>query len=189
MLYNGPHSHIYFMAKTLSDLFEKKFIKSDEMGNAQSSTEPLTRKTIRELKDSMKDIEHQLRLLRRRGIDWTKTPDYTAFYQPPDPKMKRMSDIRVKEMSFTDRSDLSVAISTLPSEHLRGVIQIVEEEMPGVLRPDIEDIELDLDILNNTCLCRIESYVSRCHKENKMIEDSLNGTINLSDFNNNNRCK
>jgi len=24
MLYNGPHSHIYFMAKTLSDIFEKK---------------------------------------------------------------------------------------------------------------------------------------------------------------------
>jgi len=173
MLYNGPHSHFYFMAKTLSDIFEKKFIKPDELGSSQSSTEPLTRKTIRELKESMKEIEHQLRLLRKRGIDWTKTPDYAAFYQPPDPKIKRLSDTRVREMSFTDRSDLSVAISTLPSEQLRGVIQTVEEEMAGVLRQDTEDIELDLDILNNICLCRIESYVKRCHKETKMIEESL----------------
>eukprot|EP01125_Pyxidicula_operculata_P010617 TRINITY_DN3498_c0_g1_i2.p1 TRINITY_DN3498_c0_g1~~TRINITY_DN3498_c0_g1_i2.p1 ORF type:complete len:392 (+),score=65.29 TRINITY_DN3498_c0_g1_i2:75-1250(+) len=170
LLYNPKHTDIHYMAKTLSVIFEEQFPKAEEL----ESCPPILkqgrmRESISELKRSIKTVEERLKDLRQKGLDWTKTESFRATHDQRSAKVRPGSSVKVREFTYDEKTRLSYSLHELSSENLKGVIQIIEEQMPQFFVDDAQEYELNLDSLDNITLSRLEDYVNKCSADGKKL--------------------
>jgi len=162
MAFNEHDSEVYAMAKNLSEYFDRAFAHALEMESPKPLiTKPELQNAISSLKDAMKTVEQELKDLRSYGIGWSKAPDFVKFHPPPSKHMKFRSQITVHPFSESEKAQLHENIHSLPPPYLRGVVQIIEEEMPHFLHADASELLIDIDQLDSMTLSRLEFYTKK----------------------------
>jgi len=179
--YNLPDSDIYFMAHTLSKLFEKELKKIKQM-----ETNVTAKSEFQEMQDIISDLrnEHQKLLQElhklvkdQKALTFTTTHPTTSnrIYSPvqrrqgsikakktPKGKKGRFSKSKMISPSFSleQKEILSNNISALTPENLQRMVEILSQEMPQLVKNG--QIEIDLEQLGDATLNRLDEFVNNC---------------------------
>jgi len=98
---------------------------------------------VAELKSELQALRMQLRLMAQM----------TANVQ------MQTQTIKVGELTYEEKRDLSMKINQLDSDKLAKVVQIIAERMPLGSHSASEDIEIDIDALDVDTLRRLQDFV------------------------------
>lgn len=167
MTYNHPDSDVYKMAKTLSDIFEENVKKAIEIA------EKTTEETIKEYKEKIETYQQMI-------ADYEKKINEIREQMPKDvipiievKKIKSTAKTN-RPMHYEEKVRLSKMINELDEKYYSGIISIIEQEMPDVLKTDSEELELDIDELEPYVLWRLDdflnTYVTTLPKDAEQVE-------------------
>jgi len=198
MTYNPPENQIHQMAKSLLQMFQKKFMKlkravdnreavpvtppeeeeeeeattemfeesqgEDFQKNMQLRTE--LESSIGELQTTLTTMRSDLGTLRQREVDRiiqesTSSPSRSPPATPsPEGGRKRGRPRKPSTVTYEEKKALSENINDLTAEDMLTVIKIIETSMPSLATDPEESMELDLDILNESTLRRLQQFVN-----------------------------
>jgi len=160
MQYNPPNSDIYHMASELSDVFEKKYKHVPKVSEFDDNR-PQKKAMEKKYEDLQKQVEWMQRELEtmKSGGPVPSRPGMGAR-RPGGAKSDRMN----REMTFEEKRQLSLNINKLPNDKIGRVVSIIRQRMPQLVGED-DEIEVDIDALDNSCLRYLEEYVSQCLKK------------------------
>lgn len=172
--YNPAQTEVHGFAIGLSNLFEKRFASLGSGGSLPSTTAPITEvppeqsaedtklkaelaSTINELKDSVKSAREEIaKLKKQKGLAASPAAPAPRPRAPPRPREE------LKEMTFDEKQQLSLAINNLQPENLGKIVQIIHQRMPNLAQNSPDEIEIDIDALDTGTLRALEKYVKSC---------------------------
>jgi hypothetical protein len=166
--FNPPGTDVHECAKALKDISEKRIkrlpkpaadSKRGGYGNLSDSpglgtpTGGGTAADQRKMADMMRKMEQM-----QRDLEMVKSKGSSAK-TPAGAGSKRKSVAPAnKIMTFEDKRTLSLNINKLPHEKLGKVVEIIKKRRSNVVG-NSEEIEIDIDLLDNTTLKELDKYV------------------------------
>ena len=166
MFFNPAGTDVHECAKALKDISEKRIkrlpkapTKSEHLsdspgvGTPNSSGEG-TAASQRRMADMMRQMEQM-----KREIEMVKSTKSTSHKKAADGgKRKSSGGSSNKVMTFEDKRNLSLNINKLEHNQLGKVVEIIKKRRSNVVG-DNEEIEIDIDLLDNTTLRELDKYV------------------------------
>eukprot|EP01017_Pseudomicrothorax_dubius_P041090 TRINITY_DN6542_c0_g1_i4.p1 TRINITY_DN6542_c0_g1~~TRINITY_DN6542_c0_g1_i4.p1 ORF type:complete len:276 (+),score=72.36 TRINITY_DN6542_c0_g1_i4:614-1441(+) len=141
--YNSQGTDIYLMTSSMSEYFEKLFRELDSgFGEPESSQ-------VMELKRKLSRLQREFKEL---------NTEKTGRPIPIGNRRIRNEALNYREMKPAEKRALGQSIRQLPPEYLRGVWEIVSEEM-SLAAHNKEEIEFDIDTLPTHKVRELERYV------------------------------
>ena len=169
--FNPPGTDVHECAKALKDISEKRIKRlpkpaadskrggGGNYGNLSDSpglgtpTGGGTAADQRKMADMMRKMEQM-----QRDLEMVKSKGSSAK-TPAGAGSKRKSVAPAnKIMTFEDKRTLSLNINKLPHEKLGKVVEIIKKRRSNVVG-NSEEIEIDIDLLDNTTLKELDKYV------------------------------
>lgn len=166
MFFNPPGTDVHECAKALKDISEKRIKRlpkapaksghlSDSPGvGTPNSTGEGTAASQRRMADMMRQMEQM-----KREIEEVKSKKTTSHKKAADGgKRKSSGGPSNKIMTFEDKRALSLNINKLAPDKLGKVLEIIKKRRSNVVG-ESEEIEIDIDLLDNTTLRELDKYV------------------------------
>lgn len=155
--YNAPGHEVYLAAQSLSKFFEKSIKRAFDM---EKETPDLKKqqleRDVRTLKSEKSKLVKQLSQLKETKpsarLD-TEVVDESPLIKPKD-------EVETSPMNYGERCQLCNAINGLQDKYMRGLVTIVADENPVLLKAGVS--ELDIDTLSTILLRRMEAYIDSC---------------------------
>jgi len=202
MTYNPPENQIHQMAKSLLQMFEKKFTKLKQAVESNQEVLPVSppeegeeanvdamlmeessqgsedfqknvqlrsdlESSIGALQTTLTTMRSDLGTLRQREVDRIIQESATSPSRSPSPGTpspeggrKRGRPRKPSTVTYEEKKALSENMNDLTAEDLLTVIRIIETSMPSLATDPNESMEIDLDILNESTLRRLQQFVN-----------------------------
>eukprot|EP01128_Nolandella_sp_AFSM9_P000411 TRINITY_DN10571_c0_g1_i1.p1 TRINITY_DN10571_c0_g1~~TRINITY_DN10571_c0_g1_i1.p1 ORF type:complete len:390 (+),score=53.79 TRINITY_DN10571_c0_g1_i1:210-1379(+) len=158
--FNHPDSDIHMMSQTLFALFEESLNGAIALEVAPSKiSNSEVQHALTSLKERLGETQAHLLSLRRHGVNWSKDPDYATFFQSHDPRVVKRSLVPLRQFTKEEKEELTNSICSVVGEDLRVIVMILEEEMPQFLPRNSREIEIDLSLLDDFTLSRLQNFV------------------------------
>ena len=188
MFFNPAGTDVHECAKALKDIGEKRIKRlpkapaasksgggghlsdSPGLGTPNSAGEG-TAASQRRMADMMRQMEQM-----KRAIEEVKTSKTASHKKSSDgAKRKSGGGSSNKVMTFEDKRQLSLNINKLPHEKLGKVVEIIKKRRSSVVG-ESEEIEIDIDLLDNTTLKELDKYVKEALNPNSKPKPSAAST-------------
>jgi hypothetical protein len=188
MFFNPAGTDVHECAKALKDIAEKRIKRlpkapaASKSGGGHLSDSPGlgtpnsvgegTAASQRRMADMMRQMEQM-----KREIEMVKTSKSSSHKKSSDGANKRKSGggSSNKVMTFEDKRQLSLNINKLPHEALGKVVEIIKKRRSNVVG-ESEEIEIDIDLLDNTTLKELDTYVKGALNPNSKAKVSAAST-------------
>jgi len=159
-IFNGEGTLINQNAQVLKKDFEKMY----SLMQAINSKETLSIKTELEKMIEAKKID--LESAKKELEDLNHARNEIDIENSFIPQIK-LSKIRSTSLSYEERLKLYDLFQEIDPIFMRGVNNIIEEEMPREMRKSGDEVLLNLDKIDNIALRKLESYVFECIGKSK----------------------
>ena len=197
MHFNPPGTDVHECAKALKDISEKRIKRlpkaptSTSKGGMASSFANLSdspgvgtptsfaasggtaadQRKMADMLRKMEQMQRDLELVKSKGSSSAKKPAEASG------KKKSSNNNSNRVMTFEDKRTLSMNINKLPHEKLGKVVEIIKKRRSNVVG-NSEEIEIDIDLLDNTTLKELDKYVKDClHPKPKTPAVSKNAAL------------
>ncbi|GAB4813020.1 hypothetical protein N2152v2_000066 [Parachlorella kessleri] len=148
--FNPPGNHVRTLGDETSDKFERKWVQNQVEAKWESERQRYQLELER-IEAESKSLPDKLKEVNAELAELTRKAEARAQPLPPGPG---------RDMSFEEKRQLSVALSSLPYEKLSLVMELCEKD-PSVAgrQDDDEEFELDIDALGNETLWKLHAIV------------------------------
>jgi len=157
MIFNPPDSTIYKFAEMMKLDFEKMNTIFRDIINNKDSESPLKIAIQNELEMKTKELE----LEKKDLSDLYDIKNELDMENSKIPKIK-LSKLKYTSPSYEERSKLYELFQKLDPIYMRGLNDIIKEEMPGEMRKSGDEIQLNLDKMENVTIRKLEYYILAC---------------------------
>eukprot|EP01090_Pellita_catalonica_P015238 TRINITY_DN407_c0_g1_i1.p1 TRINITY_DN407_c0_g1~~TRINITY_DN407_c0_g1_i1.p1 ORF type:complete len:757 (-),score=185.82 TRINITY_DN407_c0_g1_i1:34-2304(-) len=158
LLYNQPGSDIVYMTNTLRDFWEKKYA---------ALREKLENRRALALTNKLNSLVNSVADMQKRVSDYGRSTPQAKASSRRSGGRRNVN----KRMTLKEKTHLSDAINTLPTEHLGEVVKIIRKSMPDLVETE-EEMEIDIDSLNTPTLRELERYVQSVTKPKNSLVNS-----------------
>jgi hypothetical protein len=167
MIFNPPDSPIYKFAEMMKSDFEKMITVLRGINNKE--TESLKSSIQNEMEMKKKDLE----LAQKDLSDLNDIKNELDLENSKIPLIK-LSKLKYTSPSYEERMRLYELFQKLDPIYMRGINDIIKEEMPAEMRKSGDEIRLNLDKMENITIRKLESYILAClGRQNEDIKENI----------------
>ena len=167
MFFNPPGTDVHECARALKDIAEKRIKRLPKAPSAQSMSSldspgigtPNSVGTAADMMRKMEQMQRDLEALKNKGSSSAKKPADGS-------SKKKAANNANRIMTFEEKRTLSLNINKLPHDKLGKVVEIIKKRRSNVVG-NSEEIEIDIDLLDNTTLRELDKYVRDCLNPSK----------------------
>ncbi|KAJ7558961.1 hypothetical protein O6H91_04G063400 [Diphasiastrum complanatum] len=171
MKYNPIGNDVHAMADILRKIFEERWRSIKEKLDEENlkirvedevlSEQGCKSQQLQDLRRHLRNIEDQIISIAKNN---QSKPIATSRSAAPSSQKKETPK---REMTFDEKSKLSVNLERLPGNKSQEIIQIIKRNSPSLNQSQIGDtveIEVDIDSVDNETLWELHRFVTNCMK-------------------------
>eukprot|EP01121_Diplochlamys_sp_Union-15-3_P019822 TRINITY_DN755_c0_g1_i1.p1 TRINITY_DN755_c0_g1~~TRINITY_DN755_c0_g1_i1.p1 ORF type:complete len:453 (-),score=74.87 TRINITY_DN755_c0_g1_i1:156-1514(-) len=186
LTFNPPDSEIAVMGQKMSEYFEQRYpmaekleLQNDDDHNQFKDKKRKLREMVKELTQSLKEVRRQLEELKDDNVNnsqperkpkvkkETKNRTTSNIKSKKSDECANQQSLYASALSYEEKNNLLQSINNINPCHLPGIVNIIEKDLPDLIKARKEAIELDMDTLSISTFRELETYVRDCmNKDN-----------------------
>ncbi|KAJ7559222.1 hypothetical protein O6H91_04G074700 [Diphasiastrum complanatum] len=174
MKYNPKENDVHAMADILRKIFEERWKSIKEKLEEESLKMRVEDETHSERQgkgQQLQDLQRHLRSIEDQINSFTNNSNSKHMAPARSVAPSTQRKVPKREMTFAQKSQLSVNLERLPGDKTQEIIQIIKRRNPSLSQSQIGDasleIEVDIDAVDNDTLWELHKYVTNCMKNVK----------------------
>eukprot|EP01126_Amoeba_proteus_P010535 TRINITY_DN14118_c0_g2_i4.p1 TRINITY_DN14118_c0_g2~~TRINITY_DN14118_c0_g2_i4.p1 ORF type:complete len:344 (-),score=85.12 TRINITY_DN14118_c0_g2_i4:684-1622(-) len=110
-------------------------------------------------KEKLEKQQQQLITTKKLQEEREKSSPQVEDMSPP---LRPRADLPANPVDYKEKCQLCNGVNGLQDRYMRGLIRIVREEQPDLLKANIATVEINIDKLDTILLRRMEAYLVDC---------------------------